>query len=459
MLGACFLDPSALARVSTIARPEDCDDCRNRLVFAAMLAVSLRHDPLDALTVSNELAEMRRINTAGGREYVASLRDETCTAAHAETHARIVADHAAARVAEAALSAALGLLRDDNRGSRQALTDALGKVAGIKAARQAKECRPVGEHVADLMEHIEHAAERGGRATMTGIPSLDGTREREGITGGMFPGQLWVIAAVTKAGKTSLVLNIAEHVAAVQRRPVLFVSREMLGMELVTRMACGRMDSPVPATRVRAGRFATGETASFFAEVNKVSTLPLEIFDAGRGTPLDIRGHALRMREEYGDLGLIAIDYLQIVKPDKRDDSETRQLEEITRTFKELAIEARCPVALLSQFNRGPSSGNRRATPADLRGSGSIENDADVVALLHPDPPPRDDQGNVLPIPAVRRTVLEIALHRQGPTGEVVMDFDRARTRFTEVPDANAQAQDAADKPAGPEAYDGRYGD
>lgn len=432
VLAEALLDPGLVARIAGLLRAEDFYDPRNALVWRAAVAICERHEPLDGTTLRAELYSRNALATVGGAGYLSAITEAIPSTAHWEAHARIVAEHARARRAREALVRALLALDRPDASPDEAITDATAHLADVTGRAASGACKSVVDHAVELWEELERGLRGGSRAVRSGLRCLDGTETEDGLTGGLHPGQLWCLAAPPGGGKTALASQLAETVA-VAGRPVLIVSQEMPARELLTRMCCAR--TGLPSSRVRAARFGTGELDRFGGALEELSRLPLEILDSGRATPSEIRAQALRIRAERGDLGLVVVDYLQILCPDHRDPSQVRQLEEMTRSLKTLPLEADCPLVLLSQFNREPARGGREPQLFDLRGSGSIENDADVVAFLHAPPPPKDeDTGAPLPRQAREKVEIIIAKHRQGATGRASLIFDRPKTRFEDVP-------------------------
>lgn len=432
VLAEALLAPEILSQLAAALRPEDFYEPAHVLVWAAVQAVHGAGHPVDVRTLATELQGRGRLNTAGGAQYLGDLSCALPSVAHWEAHVAIVAEHARARRAREAVLRALASLDSPDKPSGEAVTDALSHVAALRdESRGPGGSRPVEDCAVELWEDLEALLARGSRAVLTGLPSLDGTEDREGLLGGLHSGQLVCLAAPTGGGKTALAMQVAEHVAR-GGRPVLVVSQEMPARELLTRLAAAK--AGLPASRARAGRFGSGEMERFGEALEDLARLPLEILDTGRATPSDVRAQALRLKALRGDLGLIVVDYLQILRPDHRDPNPVRQLEEMSRDLKTIPVEAGCPLLLLSQFNREPARAAREPQLHDLRGSGSIENDADVVIFLHAGPPPKDpDTGEQLPRPDREPTDLIVAKHRQGSTGRAKLIFDRPSTRFEEA--------------------------
>lgn len=432
VLGELLLDPSLLARVRALLSAAELYEPRNVAVFESIVSVCERGLPLDVTTLAADLLDRGRLQAVGGAQYLGELTETIPTTAHWEAHARIVAEHARGRRAREALVRALTELDRPGPAPGEAIANATAHLADVTGKASAGACKSVLDHAVDLWAELERGLQGGSRAVRSGLRCLDGDDEEYGLTGGLHPGQLWCLAAPPGGGKTALACQIAETVAAAGR-PVLIVSQEMPGRELLTRLCCAR--TGLPSARVRAARFGHGEIDQFSGALEELSRLPLEILDSGRATPAEVRAQALRVRAERGDLGLVVVDYLQILQPDHRDPSQVRQLEEMTRALKTLPLEADCPLVLLSQFNREPARAAREPQLFDLRGSGSIENDADVVAFLHAPPPPKDEEsGATVARPSREKVELIIAKHRQGATGRASLIFDRPRTRFEDAP-------------------------
>lgn len=428
VLAAVMLDNATLARLESLVAPEDFHHPGHAVVWQAMARLGREGTPIDVQTLASAVgADVLR--SYGGNQFLGELTDTIPTVAHCEAHARIVADHAAARRATDLLERALLTLRDRSRTSPDALALAAAHAAELSATRRGELPRHVSSHVEQALEDLQWALDYGSTGLTTGLPSLDGDQELPGLTAGMHPRQVWVIAGDTGSGKTSFAMQVARHVAE-RGRGVLVVSQEMGGDELVWRWACA--DLGVDSRLVRSGRIGPEDQGRIFAHAQTLARLPVWIEDR-TATLADVRAKALTLRAQGRDLGLLVIDYLQIlaVPTELARAQRVQQLEELTRGVKRLARELRVPVLLLSQLSRASFARSGPPTRHDLRGSGSIEQDADVIALLHARVE-RDANGAELRQP-VERVDLILDKHRQGETGTVALEFVRSQTRFREV--------------------------
>ena len=421
VLGGVLLDNASLATVESIVASGDFYHPSHAVIFDAVHALSERGEPVDIVTLSQELRAKERLNTVGGTQYLGELTDTIPTIAHIEQHARIVADLAQVRRMIGAAHEIVGRGYGD-RGTADAFLDfSAAKVFEIAQKRSKSSLVPLEQAIQEAFERIEKTLERGARITGTET----GFRDLDTLTAGMHPGQLIIIAARPAMGKTSLVLNIATHAAASAAKPVLFFSLEMPRVELANRMMCG--EARIDQSRLRSNMLTQDDMTALTAAASKLFSQPIYIDDSGDLTLLDLRAKARRMKTER-DLSLIVVDYLQLMKA-SRDGSESREREisEISRGLKSLAKELEVPIVALSQLNRAAETRpgkDRRPQLSDLRESGAIEQDADVVMFIYRDEVynrDTDDKGIAEVI---------IAKQRNGPTDTVRLRFVRELTRF-----------------------------
>lgn len=420
LVAAALMDPAALARVTSLDAEDLYDPTLGTVLRAIRAAwhVAGGRD-VDLAAVLAELRRVGRLHTVGGAQGVAALADAYVTSAHVETWAERLAGLARLRRAETILRRALAEVRqgeDEGAALSAALATAqgLGDLGGVARA-------DLAAHAEAAWAEIE-ARSAGAPAARWGIAALDGP----GSLGGLHPGALYTLAADTGGGKTTLAWQAALATARTGLRVVVY-SLEMPGPELVLRLA--GYAARLSTARIRTGQLGPEEMADLAAATNALSRLPIEVYDRGDLHPdriaLDVQGHAAR-----GGLGLVVVDYLQILQaaPSLARASQPEVLSHATRTLKRAALRARVPVLLLSQFNRGRDPADRPRLH-DLKGSGSIEQDSDAVVLLHP----RGEDVDAI-----------VAKHRHGPTGpDVSLRWDRAAGRLEDTGTPVASPADA----------------
>ena len=431
VIGGVLLDNSALDTVEAIVTPPDFYHPSHAVIFESIQALKSRGEPVDVVTLSAELRARERLNTVGGAQYLGELTDTIPTIAHIEQHARIVADLAQVRrmIAAAHEITARGY---GDRGAADAFLDfAAAKVFEIAQKRSKSSLIELHQAIQEAFERIEKTLERGARITGTET----GFRDLDTLTAGMHPGQLIIIAARPAMGKTSLVLNLTTHSAITSQKPVLFFSLEMPRVELANRMMCA--EARVDQSRLRSNMLTQDDMTSLTAAASKLFQLPVYIDDSGDLTLLELRAKSRRIKAEK-DLSLIVIDYLQLMKASRDGmDSREREISEISRGLKALEV----PIIARSQLNRSPetrSGKDKRPQLSDLRESGAIEQDADVVMFIYRDEVYNKDTED--------RGIAEliIAKQRNGPTDTVRLRFVRELTKFENLAEDEHQYGDAS---------------
>lgn len=430
-LGEIFLEPPMLRVVSALLHPEDFYVPAFGLVFAAMLAVDAAGQPIDTLTVAARLESLGHLAGAGGADGLANLMHSVGSAANIEEHARIVGRLARVRRVENAARVILESARNPKVGVDELEERAVSAMADAtkqREVREPSEMIDLAERFYGRVVEIAKAKERGN-AKITGLET--GITALDELTGGFHPGQLIIVAARPAMGKTSLGQKMIRACAERAGKPALFFSLEMPEDEVYGRMVCEEAD--IDAMDLKRGDVTQEMLTKFAAANNRLAMLSIRIDDDGRVTAHDIRARALRahMKEP---LGMIAIDYLQKVKPPRgrRSDSREREVSEIGEALKELAKDLKIPVVAMAQLNRDcEDRPDKRPMLSDVRESGGLEAEADVVLLLY-----RAEYYQ-----ALRRdwnagiAEIEIAKQRAGGTDVVVVGFDRQRTAFRNLDD------------------------
>ncbi len=421
VLGAILLDNTALGMAESVATAGDFYHPAHGVIFEAIQALSTRREPIDVVTLASELRARERLNTVGGAQYLGELTDTIPTIAHVESHARIVADLAGVRrmieVAHEIVARGYG-----ERGNAEAFLDfAAAKVFEVAQKRAKSNLVPLEQAIIEAFARIENVLENGLR--ISGLET--GFRDLDTLTAGMHPGQLIIIAARPAMGKTSFILNIALNAAVSSGKPVLFFSLEMPRVELANRLMCA--EARVDQGRLRTNLLTQDDVTALTASANRLHALPMYIDDSGDLTLLELRAKARRVRNERG-LSMIIIDYLQLMKSSRdKVESREREISEISRGLKSLAKELGVPIVALSQLNRGCETRpgkDKRPMMSDLRESGAIEQDADVIMFIYRDEvynPDTEDKG---------LAEIIIAKQRNGPTDTIRLRFVRELTKF-----------------------------
>jgi replicative DNA helicase len=409
-LGSMMLSGEAIAAVVEILQSDDFYRPAHQRIYEAILGIYAKGDPVDAITVVEELKRHSAIDGVGGPLYVYNLVESVPTPASAAYYARIVADHALLRrlikAASEIMSRAFAIPEDP----RKAADEAEGLVYAVSRQRETDQVVPLRDLVDESMAALEHIQQRDSMfaGTPTGFVDLDN------LLSGLQKGNLLVIAARPGVGKSSFVTNIARNVAVDAQSPVAMFSLEMSRFEIGMRLLCG--EARVGWDRVRTGRVATDEWTRIVEAAETLHEAPLFIVDSGNVTIVDIRAKARRLRSSRQGLGLIIVDYLQLMSGHTRFDNRQQEIAEISRSLKLLAKELDIPVIAVSQLNRDPERRqDKRPQLSDLRESGAIEQDADIVMFIH-----RDDSDD----PQVKgRADIIVAKHRNGPTDTVPLTF------------------------------------
>ncbi|MGD9781559.1 MAG: replicative DNA helicase [Kiritimatiellia bacterium] len=398
---------------------------RHQCLYETMLALHAERKPVDFVTVVDRLRETQLLDGVGGEEELARLIDGTPTTAHAEYYVqRVYENHLLRRIIEAARGVTENCYKGDVEPESQ-LGAAEEAFYALSEQRIASE-RTWGSLVNAEMKEVETliSEKKGITGVSTGYADID--RMLLGMQGG----DLIVLAARPSMGKTSLALNIAEHVAMGARgqpsRPVAVFSLEMSAESLVRRMICCRAE--VSAQSLSSGLVGQAEHRKLISAADALRAAPIFVDDTASLEAMDLRARARRLKRKY-DVQFVVVDYLQLMNFSKfAGENRQRETAAISQSLKAMAKELKVPVLVLSQLSRAPETREKTAVPklSDLRDSGAIEQDADVVMLLRRPCMYKDDKEHE----DLRLAILDIAKHRNGPTGEVRLDFDGRFTRF-----------------------------
>ena len=423
VLGAMLIEREAISKVAEFLRPEDCYREAHRLIFNAMLELYNKNDAVDMVTVIEFLRKGDKLEAAGGISYITSLANSVPTAANVLYHAKIVEEKALLRQL---INAATNIATLGYEGSEEVtgiLDTAEKTILAVSSRRLGGEFTPIKSIIFDAFTKIEQLY--ASKGSITGLST--GFKDLDRLTSGLQPSDLILIAARPSMGKTAFVLNIAQHIGIKEKKAVAFFSLEMSKEQLVQRMLCA--ESTIDSQRLRIGELEPNDWTKLVAGADRLSSAPIFIDDTSGITVMEMRSKARRLKIEY-DLQLIIIDYLQLMQGSSKKGSENRQQEisEISRSLKGLAREIGVPVIALSQLSRSVESRQvKKPMLSDLRESGSLEQDADIVAFLYRDDyyNPDSEQKNI--------TEVIIAKHRNGPVDTIQLFFHKQFTKFSDL--------------------------
>ena len=426
VLGAMLLDQDAALKAA-----EFLDDTMfyregHRLLFRAMIALTERGDVIDPVTLRDELARRGDLDRAGGMEYVAALIDVVPTAANVDYHAKIVRDKAVLR---RLVEAATGIIQDvyEGRGTAgEVLDNAEHRVFQVAQFRRSEEFSRIKELIWPTMERIEQL--QSGAGSVTGVPS--GFLDLDRLTAGFQRADLVIVAARPSMGKTALALNIVQHAAIEHNVGVAIFSLEMSKDALVQRLLCS--EGLVDAQRLRRGQLRDDDYPKLARAAGLLGTAPIWIDDSAALTPLAMRSKARRLKAEH-DIAMVIVDYLQLMQGPGDSENRQQEISYISRSLKARAKELDVPVVAISQLSRAPEQRggeHRRPQLSDLRESGAIEQDADVVCFIYRQEfydGPVDPKTNES-IEGIAEVI--VGKQRNGPTGTVKLHFKKEYTRF-----------------------------
>lgn len=423
LLGAILIHDKALLKVVELLAPDDFYREGHRVIFEAMLALFEQGQPHDLITVSNHLSDRNLLEKAGGSAYITSLTQVIPFAGTLVHYAGIIRQKAVLRRL-IQTSGELAARCYDAPGSIDELVDqAEQMIFAVAQTRKKQGFEPMSRIVPKAFDRITRMAGRAEQ--VTGVAT--GYAELDRMTAGLQPSDLIVLAARPSMGKTALGLNIVQHAALVNKVPTAIFSLEMSAEQLALRMICsvGKVD----AQRVRTGNLHVSDWPGLTSAAGRLTQAPIHIEDMAGMTVLEMRAKARRLKSEHG-IGLIMIDYLQLMQGRSGSENRNQEISEISRSLKAMAKELDVPVLALSQLNRSLESRNdKRPMMSDLRESGAIEQDGDVIMFIY-----RDEVYNKSPEnPEKGIAEVIIGKQRNGPTGTVRLQFVGEHTAFVEA--------------------------
>lgn len=424
VLGGLLLDNAAWDRVADMVGAEDFYRHEHRLIFQHVARLIDANRPADAVTVYESLKSADKADEVGGLAYLSTLAQNTPSAANIRRYSEIVRDRSVLRrLVSVGDEIATSALNPQGKDTKTVLDEAESKVFQIaeEGSRSRQGFVEIEPLLTQVVERIQELFERANPSDVTGVPT--GFVDVDKMTSGLQPGDLIIVAGRPSMGKTTFAVNIGEHVAVEQGLPVAVFSMEMGAPQLALRMlsSIGRIDQQ----RLRTGRLQDDDWPKLTAAIQKMHDAPMYIDETPALNSLELRARARRLARTCGKLGLIVIDYLQLMSSATQGENRATEISEISRSLKALAKELQVPVIALSQLNRTVEQrADKRPVMSDLRESGAIEQDADVIFALY-----REEFYNP---DTTEKGVAEVLVlkQRNGPTGRLNLRFAGANTRF-----------------------------
>lgn len=418
VLGSMLLEKEAILSASEILKGEDFYKESHKKIFEVIMDLYDKNEPVDLITVSEELRKRNALEEIGGITYITALANSVPTAANVAYHAKIVKDKSIMRKLIHVSTKLVSMGYEEGRDVEEVLDEAERMIFEIAQRRSMEGFASIRDVVIETFDMIEQLYKNKGR--MTGVPT--GFLDLDEMTSGFQPSDLIIIAARPSMGKTSFALNIAQYAAIREKVPVAIFSLEMSKEQLVQRMLCA--EAHIDSHKLRTGNLDEDDWPKLARAMGPLSEAPIFIDDTPGINIMEMRAKARRLKAEKG-LGLILIDYLQLMQGRGNSENRQQEISEISRSLKALARELRVPVVALSQLSRAPEMRqDHRPILSDLRESGSQEQDSDLVAFLYRDEyyHPDTDKKNIAEV--------IIAKQRNGPTGVIELVWLDKYTKF-----------------------------
>ncbi len=423
ILGGILIENEAINRVTEILDPDDFYRDAHRKIFNALINLSERDEPADLITLTNELRKIDQLDSIGGASYLTSLIDSVPTAANIEYYAKIVKEKATLRKLIQTSTEIITQSYEDRGDVEVFLDEAERAIFEISEKRVRPSFYSIREIVKDSFTTIERLFKK--KELVTGVPS--GFKELDRMTAGFQPSDLIIIAGRPSMGKTAFCLNVAEYAAIENKIPVAIFSLEMSKEQLVIRMLCSQ--AHVEGTRLRTGYLNESDWPKLTIAAGNLSEAPIYIDDTAALSALELRAKARRLKSEHG-LGMLIVDYLQLMKGRARVENRQQEISEISRSLKALSKELSIPVIAVSQLSRKTEerTGNRPQL-SDLRESGAIEQDADLIIFIYRDEVYNRSEDN----PNRGKAEVIIGKQRNGPIGKIDLAFLDKFTTFKDL--------------------------
>ncbi len=418
VIGAILINPEAYYDVASFLQPDDFYIHRNRWIWEAFTRLHEQRQPIDLLTVAEELDRMGHLEEVGGTAYLTALLNQVPTSLHAEAYGRVVEAHSIRRKMIQAANQIASLAYDEEQGVERALDEAEKALFSVSERRLRHDVRPISAVLSEYYDRIDELARRpeGIYGVPTGFIDLDR------LLAGLQPSDLLIVAGRPGQGKTGFLLSIARNAALLHKKHVAIFSLEMSNEQLVQRLIA--QETGIDSQRLRTGRLTEDEWPLFTHAIEVFSDTHIFLDDTPAITPLQLRTKCRRLHMEYG-LDLIILDYLQLMGGDIRAENRVQEVSYISRNLKILARELNVPVLAAAQLSRAVEQrADKRPVLSDLRESGSLEQDADIVMFIYrPDQYEKD---------TTRKNIAEIivAKHRNGPVGTVELVFLPSLAKF-----------------------------
>lgn len=427
-LGGMLLSKDAVADVVEAVRGADFYIPKHEIIFDAVQTLYAAGEPTDVITVTDQLTKTGELQRAGGAEYLHTLASIVPTAANAGYYASIVAERAVLRRLVEAGTRIVQMGYHAEGEVVDLVNNAQAEIYGVTGGVQAEDFVPLSDALMEAQNEIDAAQNRDGE--LTGVPT--GFRDFDKLTNGLHPGQLIIIAARPGLGKSTLALDLCRHASIHAKIPSIFFSLEMSRAEIAMRLLSA--ESRVRLQHMRTGNVSDDDWPKIARTQGEIADAPLFIDDSPNMTLVEIRAKCRRLKQKHG-LGLVVIDYLQLMTSGKRVESRQQEVSEFSRALKLLAKELEVPVVALSQLNRNSEQrADKKPAVSDLRESGSLEQDADMVILLHREGAYEKDH------PRASEADFIVAKHRNGPTDTITVLFQGHISRFVDYAPGTAPA-------------------
>ncbi len=431
VLGALMLDKNAIVQVADFLAPSDFYESKHRKIYESIVNLWSKGEPVDLLTVSHDLKAKKQLDETGGLDYLTELTDSVPTSAHVAHYANIVKEQRVRRdLIEAASDIsekAFGL-----RNFEELLESVEQRIFGISQRSRPQKFVPLKDELPEAYERFEKL-HRGGKETLRGVPTFFHDLDR--FLSGFQPSDLVIIGARPSYGKTALVLDMARQAATMGKKSVGIFSIEMSREQVIDRLISSQ--AQIPLWRLRTGKISDDMEFSLVQQaLEELSNAKIFIDDTPSPTVLQMRSMARRLQLEHG-IDMIIVDYLQLIQPRTTSDNMVQQVTEISRSLKSLARELNVPVIAVSQLSRDVDKRDIKIPRlSDLRESGSLEQDADVVLFIYR----KDKERSTMEDDLMEDNTVEIiiAKHRNGPTGSVKLIFDKEKVSFKNLDTSHA---------------------
>ncbi|BDZ48660.1 replicative DNA helicase [Frondihabitans sucicola] len=421
-IGGMLLSKDATADVIETVRAADFYLPKHEVIFNALLGLYSHGEPTDVIAVTDELTKSGELSRAGGAEYLHTLTGLVPTAANAGYYASIVAEKAVLRRLVEAGTRIVQMGYASEGEVIDLVNNAQAEVYNVAGGVQTEDYVPLTDAVTVAIDEIEAAKGRDGQ--MTGVPT--GFAQLDALTNGLHPGQLIIVAARPALGKSTLALDLCRAASIKYNQPSVFFSLEMGRSEIAMRLLSA--ESSVPLQNMRKGTVDSRDWTTIAQTRGRINDAPFYIDDSPNMTLVEIRAKCRRLKQQVG-LKLVVIDYLQLMTSGKKVESRQQEVSEFSRALKLMAKELQVPVIALSQLNRGPEQrADKKPAISDLRESGSLEQDADMVILLHRESAYEKDN------PRQGEADFIVAKHRNGPTDTITVAFHGMFSRFVDMP-------------------------